>query len=212
MEEILIRDELLHNIFAVEFEAATSLHLMPEMALRAKVEFAFLQLRMICELIALACLTAHGEVLGAAQLRGSYDADEIIKSLEGLHPDFYPKPSKQAPKKDASGVWRNTPITSGFLTKAELLELYGRCANYLHRGSLKKIQANKSPRFDPWDPKGWADKAWTLLQHHEIQTIHPDVRLVVPMKTRQTSRPQFCYSTLGADGIWRIDADGISQA
>jgi hypothetical protein len=35
-------------------------------------EFCFLQLRMICELIGLACLTAHGDLVGASKLDGEY--------------------------------------------------------------------------------------------------------------------------------------------
>ena len=153
MQEIVIRDELLHNIFALEFEASSSLSFAPEMRMRAKVEFAFLQLRMNCELIALSCLAAHGDVAGVAQLREKYDADLILKRLGELHPDFYPIPSKQAATKDASGIWRNTPITSGFLTKSDLVSLYGRCGDYLHRGTMKKLAADKSPKFDTWDPK-----------------------------------------------------------
>lgn len=211
MEEILIRDELLHNAFAQDW-SSVSVHLMPEMELRAKVEYAYLQLRMICELIALACLTAHGDIVGAAQLGGEYDADKIIKRLDELHPDFYPKPYMQAAAKDANGIWQNQPVTSGFLSKSELLSLYGRCGGFLHQGGLKKRKAKRSQQLDPWDPKHWADKAWILLKCHIIQTIHPDVQLHVIMKDKDQLRPQLSYSTLEPGGIWRIDLDGISRA
>jgi hypothetical protein len=53
-------------------------------------EYSYLQLRMLCELIALGCLTAHGEIKAtqAAKLQKEYAADEIIKRLEDLHPNF----------------------------------------------------------------------------------------------------------------------------
>jgi hypothetical protein len=55
---------------------------------QAVVEFCFLQLRMLCELIALGCLIAHGDVNPGAKLRKAYAADEIIGLLEKLHPFF----------------------------------------------------------------------------------------------------------------------------
>lgn len=60
----------------------------------AIIEFCFLQLRMLCELIALGCLTAHGD-LEAGKLKKSHKADQIIRRLEVLHPDFYPKAATQ---------------------------------------------------------------------------------------------------------------------
>src|SRR6202008_4028128 len=59
-------------------------------------EYGFLQLRMLCELIALGCLVAHGDIAGtkAAVLQREYKAGVIVKRLEALHPNFYPSPRK----------------------------------------------------------------------------------------------------------------------
>jgi hypothetical protein len=57
-------------------------------------EFCYLQLRMICESIALACLIAQGHVGIVKKLRKEYAADRIIKELEKLHPDFFPRPAR----------------------------------------------------------------------------------------------------------------------
>jgi hypothetical protein len=58
-------------------------------------EVRFLQLRMLCELIALACLMAHGDipaVQASKKLSKEYSADKIIGQLDALHPNFYPYP------------------------------------------------------------------------------------------------------------------------
>jgi hypothetical protein len=59
-------------------------------------EYGFLQLRMLCELIALGCLVAHGDIerTTMAALQKEYKAGVIIKRLEKLHPNFYPSPRK----------------------------------------------------------------------------------------------------------------------
>ena len=58
---------------------------LPKGAIR---EFCFLELRMLCELIALGCLTAHGD-LKTSKLKQVYEADRIIRRLQKLHPDFF---------------------------------------------------------------------------------------------------------------------------
>jgi hypothetical protein len=58
-------------------------------------EFCFLQFRMICELIALGCLVAHGDIKATQtreMVRSLWSAKDIIEKLERLHPDFFPTP------------------------------------------------------------------------------------------------------------------------
>src|SRR5437762_1433117 len=53
---------------------------MPQMA---AFELCYLQLRKICEVFALACLAAHGDIPGVRNklLQKTYNADQIIKQL-----------------------------------------------------------------------------------------------------------------------------------
>jgi hypothetical protein len=52
-------------------------------------ESCFLQLRMLCELIALGCMVAHG-IKETKALQKCYNAGDIVKSLEKLHPTQFP--------------------------------------------------------------------------------------------------------------------------
>jgi hypothetical protein len=93
-------------------------------------EFCFLQLRMLCEVIALACLVAHGDIPAtrAKRLQREWSPDRILAELEKLHPHFFPQPGREGPL--IQGVHRHfETLESGFLTKAELLTLsYHRAA------------------------------------------------------------------------------------
>src|SRR5437660_2743674 len=80
-------------------------------------EFCFLQLRMLCELIALGCLTAHGDLV-TGKLREDYKADRIISRLQSLHPDFYPL----AATRTEAGI----ELRKDIFTKEELMKLYWR--------------------------------------------------------------------------------------
>jgi hypothetical protein len=66
---------------------------MPQMA---AFEFCYLQLRKICEVFALGCLAAHGDIPEVrSKLQTTYNADQIMKHLARIHSRFYPVPSKQ---------------------------------------------------------------------------------------------------------------------
>ena len=155
-------DEMKMRLDAVKFSISGLLQLHP-IIIR---EFSYLQLRMICELIALGCLTAHGDIPATKTLRKAWSADEIFKALERLHPDFYPHPVEQVSK---PGWMELKPIQSGFLTKAELLSLNGQSGDILHRGSLRKLLAGPiSARQDHPDVSTWIRKIRLLLRTHRI--------------------------------------------
>jgi hypothetical protein len=155
-------DEMKMRVEAVEF-AVSGLLQFHAVVVR---EFSYLQRRMICELIALGCLTAHGDIPATKTLRKAWSAEEIFKALERLHPDFYPHPVEQISK---PGWMELRPIQSGFLTKAELLSLNGQCGDILHRGSLRKLMAGPiSARQDHPDVSSWIRKIRLLLRVHRI--------------------------------------------
>ena len=52
-------------------------------------EFSYLQLRMLCEVIAVGCLVAHGDARDARTVK-LWRPTDIIKRLDKLNPDFYP--------------------------------------------------------------------------------------------------------------------------
>jgi hypothetical protein len=63
-------------------------------------DIGFLELRMICELIALGCLVAHGDIKETRRGKfiTKYQADLFVKALSSLHSDFYPKPMLPLPR------------------------------------------------------------------------------------------------------------------
>jgi hypothetical protein len=158
-------DEMRMRIDAVEFAISGLMQFHPVIVR----EFSYVQLRMICELIALGCLTAHGDIPATKTLRKAWSADEIFRALERLHPDFYPRPVDQVSK---PGWHQLEPVKSGFLTKKDLLSLNGQCGDILHRGSLKKLMTGPiSARVDHPDVSAWIRKIRLLLRTHLIGLI-----------------------------------------
>jgi hypothetical protein len=172
MEEVKQRIGWLNAILSGKIE-------LPNAALQ---EFGFLQLRIICELIALACLTAHEDIPATRtkRLLEEWNATNILKRLEQLHPDFYPKPVSI--RDIGPGRKHFDDITSGFLSKAELISLYARCSDLIHRGSVSKLLIPKSPwPLDKTEMTNWAQKIATLLRDHFIGHLGGETYLLCKM-------------------------------
>ncbi len=151
-------------------------------------EHCFLQLRMLCELIALGCLVAHGDIseTKSKPLQKSYKADDIVKRLERLHPNFYPSPRIPIFKEGGGGAHFDY-YDKEFLTKDDLVKLYGKCGDVLHRGSLKQmLNPNAQPPTDFQDIQSWGQKILNLLSVHLISRVGGDFHFVVFLDAQQT--------------------------
>ncbi len=130
-------------------------------------EHCFLQIRFICELVALGCLVAHGDIKATqtGRLRKQWAADKIMDELTALHPDFYPVPIKR----ERTDFGFAVEHTASPLPKTELIKLYGKCGGVLHRGSLKTLLSQKAPiQIHYPDITAIAQKFVDLLSSHLV--------------------------------------------
>ena len=183
MEEIKIR---IHTINTL---AGGPTELMPIIV----QEICFLQLRLICELIALGCLAAHGDIKAteASKFRKEYSADKILTQLQGLHSDFYPFPTRDItpPGKGGSVIQLELLKDGNFLKKFELLKLYGQTGNHLHRGSMKKLLSPSTPINSSYSEiSKWAIKIVDLLEFHTISRLSGNPLVCVMKNTLQAGR------------------------
>lgn len=140
-------------------------------------EFCYLQLRYVCEIVALSALAVHGEhpEAQASKIKRKYEADWILNRLERLHPTFYPVPGVPIP--DSKLGMEFTPLQNGFITKKELLALYAKCGEVLHRGRFNTLKMPTNPDFEPIGK--YATKIYTLFNFHSISLIGTDAELWV---------------------------------
>lgn len=139
-------------------------------------EFLYLQLRILCELVALGCLVAHGDIasLQAHKLGRSYSADEILDKMERLRPHFYPATVREMSVSNlVSGVKHHAleGVNPSPLSKDALLQMYGATHKHLHRGSLKKLLSASAPldlTINVPEIISQVQKIADLLSHHLI--------------------------------------------
>jgi hypothetical protein len=206
MIEILIRVEIVLNVVNNNpIPQTLAVQRIPTSHQLITGESCYLQLRMICELIALACLTARGDIQETQQnkLKEAYQADRIINALTRLHPDFYPMPSKQSPVK-INGRWEKTYLKDGFLTKQELASLYHESGGFLHCGKLADIASRKDRLPDMKRIEEHCLKVWRLLEHHEMQLIDQRYQIIALMKDKVTGKPPFSFAEKIRSTDWVI--------
>jgi hypothetical protein len=132
-------------------------------------EFCFLQLRLICECISYACVIAHAYIreLTASKFQKEWSADSLMKALDSLHKDFYPKPQKIT----VTDRVQLDEMDAPYLTKAELRKLNGICGYRLHRGSPEKYTYNPTPQRLAADRQtviDYGNKVFRLMESHLI--------------------------------------------
>jgi hypothetical protein len=142
-------------------------------------ELCWLQLRMLCETIAMGCLVAHGDVVAEhiKKFEKEYAADKIIKLMDGLNPDFFPQQAAFGSDHGNHTITANTKANA--FTKSELSKLYHKCGKMLHRGRFEMV-LNLDPlthgKLDAGEIFSWAQKIEDLLGSH-----------VIPLKVTDTS-------------------------
>jgi hypothetical protein len=171
MEEIKLRMEVVGQCLSE-----------PVLRPRFMYELCFLQFRMICELISLACLVAHGDIAGTRSkwFRKSIDVPAMMNQMERLHPEYYPRPAREVHHSNSEIEW--VDLTEGYLTKTDLIELYTRAGEVVHRGSYRKVFEQQVPARTSEEVVRWRDKLVTLLSLHRIVLNQPGVQLWVGMQ------------------------------
>ena len=164
-------------------------------------EIGFLQLRMLCELIALCCLIAHGDVREKTKnLSKEFAPTRIIQRLSELYPNFYPYPVQIEIRQKENRLLlhnQNRP----YLTQKELPILWSRCSDFLHRGTVKKLASYRAPetmlvaRKDFAEIASWTNKIVALLDTHRVSSIDNRSHLIVILSNaNDAGKVQIAYA------------------
>jgi hypothetical protein len=136
-----------------------------------QVESMVLQVRMITELIALASLAANKSIFEENQrkFQKHWDPVKILKDVESLNPNFYPRPIIEVASKNPGVKSDFIDMEAGFMHRAELIKVHGQCGNALHA---------RNPYGKPFDygvyeklVPVWIERIIKLLNCHQIRLL-----------------------------------------
>ena len=133
------------------------------------LEFCWLQLRMICETVALACVVAHADSVGDGlrQLAEKWRPTELMRRMDSLVPSFFPQPV--AWQVDGSTLTLDAP-DGVHMDRKTLVEMHGRVSEALHRGRLGNVIEGRPSTLGSFsDVHAQARRIIDLLSNHTIQ-------------------------------------------
>lgn len=134
------------------------------------IEFCVLQFRKILELIALSSLVSDADVYRAqlGKLEKMWNARNILRDIERIHPHFYPQPISVTKHDNSDDEFINK--TAPYLTKEKFEAIYARCGKYLHEFSPFKSEAEIEHAYKEVekDFPEWSNLIVQLLSTHVV--------------------------------------------
>ena len=155
----------------------------------ADIEFCYLQLRKILELIALSSLCANRAKYEEIKtsFHKEWNASDIVKRIRKFNPEFYPQPSRQVLDAETGKPVRLVAIKTGYLEESEFLQAHGKCGQFLHADN-----PYTGTKFDAQFHRDHIAqivlKIKTLLNHHTIQLVDAKLQLWVLMASKSDGR------------------------
>ncbi len=140
-------------------------------------ETCFLQVRFICELIALSAAAAHQTAGLTKDILKSWHADRSLGYLRAINPHCFPKPVKSSIK---DGI-HHFEVLEGGLDQTGLRKIYNACGNVLHRGSLKHALNEKGRVYDLSELNEWVRAIGTLLAEHTVLILSEKTVLIIKL-------------------------------
>lgn len=174
---VSLMEEIKHRANVIEH-----LGVIPDVLMYRPVylESIALQLRMILENLAIACLIANGESLAnmPKTILKEYNPEKLLKRLEEINPTCYPQPivlnesaSSKAAGLDPSQVdqFRGELIDrqdEDWLRREEISACYGRLGDLLHRKNPLRGEADL--RYFERQLPAWYQQIVNLITHHKV--------------------------------------------
>lgn len=158
-------------------------------------EGLYLQLRKVCELLALSLLLVHhmADEIWAKKLAKEWRSDRLLDEVAALNPIGFPKPI--SPSEWKSGSSERISEWPQVFTAAELKNLYSECGDRMHVGSLRNILRNRTRELNQTLIRDWVSKLQGGLSNHMIVLPQLDRSLLVRMQDPETKQVSCIFAT-----------------
>ena len=169
-------------------------------------EFCYLQIRKICEYVALALLSAHHEYEGtkASKIQKQWNAATLFDQIGGMNRYAFPVPTNIELDANGPGSHHVEPAEV-VLEPHDLERIYGQAGDRLHVGSLKRLVDGKLPPYDFRELSDWRNRFIKTLNSHMIRLPHVGSVLLVHLKDESDGDVHCAFGD--ADGGFIIGDD-----
>jgi hypothetical protein len=176
-------------------------------------EYAYLQFRRMCELIALGCLQLHGDLPEARtqSAKKEWNAEKIMRLLHRSYPHSFPQAIIRTVTSTGWEIRANSKPNA--LTREQFKDLYAECGEVLHRGTIRTLEAfGVFTDADYQKVLDWQRKIVDLMNEHFIGRANGAGFYVISLRTTSGFPECSIFSPNAAGGldvaIRRMTSDG----
>jgi hypothetical protein len=145
-------------------------------------EICTLQLRHICELIAIGCLAAQGRLTGSSLIINEDNPKKILRELDKTWQHAFPQCATLI--REDGGTKINANSKPNALTRRETENMWANSGTFLHRLTIKKFFTPEEDKRDPWGYiSTQVSKILDLLTDHVIAIPNPERMLLVSLSS-----------------------------
>ncbi len=147
------------------------------------IEFCALQIRKILELVAFSALISDVDVYREKlnNIEGMWNARLILRDIECIHPNFYPRPIDVSPNDKFR--WNDKSLS--YLTKEQFIIIYKKCGKILHEDSVFKDDKNMNSTYQVvgTELNTWVELIMNLLDTHIVHLYNQKDLFFISMGT-----------------------------
>lgn len=137
-------------------------------------EFGFLQLRFVCDLVALGALAIHHPYGLTDELLESWHARRALADLSAINKEGFPRAANV--KRGPEGIGIEVEMKPG-LTRNGIQRIFDKCGKALHRGKIKHVFEKRARVYDMDALARWRNSIIELLDSHLMML--PEQGLIV---------------------------------
>ncbi|HEX5422745.1 MAG TPA: hypothetical protein VFW94_04300 [Candidatus Acidoferrales bacterium] len=155
------------------------------------IESVALQLRKMLELIAFGSLVANRDSYSAAYANFAqhWNARLMLRDVERINPDFYPRPVVEAPSPDPRAIHSLKDRASDYLTKDEFEKAYEKCGAILHAENPYGSRIDYA--YYTQRLPAWRTQIANLLNNHQIRLVGEPGFWLIHMQENQDDKVHY---------------------
>jgi len=146
------------------------------------IESVGLQLRKILELVAFGSLVANKESYSLAyeKFATHWNARLLLRDLERVNPDFYPKPMVETPSADPRALLQLKDREADYLTREEFERAYEKVRAIMHAANPYGSQTDFKYFLEKLP--AWRTQIVNLLNNHKVRLLNDSGFYIIHMK------------------------------
>ena len=117
-----------------------------------------------------------------------WNAPNILRDIEKINANFYPKPIKILPPKNSDEIIEVKNLNNNSLSRSEFVALYKKCGGLLHADNPFS-ESKKIDEFLSVIPS-WVNKIIDLLDSHSVQLSQGGLKIWVIMNNQKDGKVQ----------------------